>query len=165
MLIFLDDTKRHILTTWHPIPSVSNSTFELLESLGDCLVAAALSRAIFRHLRDDQRASPALFSSYRTLLQSNDTFSQLSLAYLISTQLDPPLDLTFDQRANLTPTTTKILGNTFEAHVDPLRAFTIARSVRTSSPSSAPCGCYKRALSLTVRRRSTHYDTVTESPF
>ncbi|KWU45210.1 hypothetical protein RHOSPDRAFT_25280 [Rhodotorula sp. JG-1b] len=100
----------------HHSDGYENASFELLESLGDTLVASAIGKAVYGHIKHLDSASPGLFTAYRSLLQSNATFAQIALVYDLGAQLEPPFPLTFAHRADLNDTARKNLGNAFEAH-------------------------------------------------
>lgn len=93
-----------------------NASFKLLESLGDTLIAAAIGKAVYRHIENLDSASPAVFAAYRSLLQSNATFAQIALVYDFGAWLVPRFPLTFAQRAGLNDSARKTLGDAFEAH-------------------------------------------------
>ena len=93
-----------------------NASFELLESLGDTLIASAIGKAVYHHIKHLDSASPAAFSAYRSLLQSNATLAQIALVYDFGARLEPPFPLTFAHRANLNDSARKTLGDAFEAH-------------------------------------------------
>lgn len=100
----------------HHSDGYENASFELLESLGDTLIATAIGKAVYGHIKHLDSASPGLFTAYRSLLQSNATFAQIALVYDLGAQLEPPFPLTFAHRADLNDTVRKNLGNAFEAH-------------------------------------------------
>lgn len=57
------------------------------------------------------------WQAYRSLLESNYTFSLIALAYDLGAQLDPPFAVPFSDRDVLNDSARKTLGDAFEALV------------------------------------------------
>ncbi|KWU42016.1 hypothetical protein RHOSPDRAFT_27238 [Rhodotorula sp. JG-1b] len=91
--------------------------FQLLESSGDAAASFAIGIVVYRHLTRAPQASPAIFAAYRSLLQSNYTFSLIALAYDLGSRLDPPSAVPFSDRDLLNDSARKTFGDAFEALV------------------------------------------------